>query len=705
MDWNRDILRLLEISKISASITLVMSQSYLTLSISALYLAGTSLIAAEEPQEMAGVVVTGKAENLLEQVTTSSEGHADAKEIAERPLMRRSELLEIVPGMITTQHAGGGKATQYFLRGFNLDHGTDFAVSVDHMPMNMRSHGHGQGYADLNGLVPELVKSIDYTKGTYSARLGDLSSAGSANFELWGRLPRGIATMEYGEYDYYRMFLADSFDVGQGVLTLGGEWNTYDGPWQREENFQRWNGFARYFLGDDDNHLSVTAMGYGGEWDSSDQIARRAVQTGLIDRFGNLDDTTGGDSSRYSLQFEWKKTEGKDVTTASAYAVAYDLDLFSNFTYFLEDPVRGDQFQQQEQRMIYGGEVVREWQDRRFLGREAEFSLGFQTRHDVIDDIGLYKTQRRQRLDTVRVDDIYEASYGVFAENTVRWTPWFRTIAGVRADAFHFDVSSDNRANSGSDWDAIVSPKFSAIFGPWKETELYLNFGTGFHSNDARGVNNTVDPVTGDPLAAVDPLVRTIGGEIGLRSQVVTGLTSTLSLWWLDSDSELVYVGDAGTNEAGPASRRFGVEWSNYWRPNDWFAFDGELALTHARFRDQGSADEIPNSIPVMFSGGISLGRQEGCFGSLRVRSFLGRPLEETGEIEGRDVFTVNAQIGYRTKDWEVALQCLNLLDRNDNDIEYYYTSQLSGEASAMDDIHYHPAEPRMIRVRVSYFF
>ncbi len=660
-------------------------------------------LAAAETQEIDGVVVTGKAENLLEQVSTSSEGHADAKEIAERPLMRRSELLEIVPGMITTQHAGGGKATQYFMRGFNLDHGTDFAVSVERMPMNLRSHAHGQGYADLNGLVPEFVKSIDYTKGTYSARQGDLSSAGSADFVLWDRLPRGIATMEVGEYDYYRTLIADSFDFGKGVLTLGGEWNTYDGPWQREENFQRWNGFARYFLGDDENHASVTAMGYDGQWNSSDQIAKRAVQSGLIDRFGNLDGTTGGESHRHSLQFDWKNTNGSEVTHASAYAVAYGLDLFSNFTYFLDE--QGDQFQQQEKRMIYGGEIVREWLDRELLGHEAEFSLGFQTRHDVIDDIGLYQTQRRQRLNAVRVDDVYEASYGVFAENTVRWKPWFRTIAGLRADAFGFDVSSDNPANSGNEWDAIVSPKISAIFGPWKETELYFNLGTGFHSNDARGVNNTVDPLTDDPLEAVDPLVRTIGGEMGIRSQVVEGLTSTLSFWWLDSDSELVYVGDAGTNEAGPASRRFGVEWSNYWRPNDWLSIDGEMALTHARFRDQGSADEIPNSIPVMFSGGISLGRQEGYFGSLRVRSFLGRPLEETGEIEGRDVLTVNAQVGYRTQDWEVALQCLNLLDRDDNDIEYYYSSQLSGEVSPVDDIHYHPAEPRMIRMRVSYFF
>lgn len=664
--------------------------------------------AAQEVQDastLEEMVVTGKAENLLSQAATSSEGHADFKEIAERPFVRRSEILEIVPGMVTTQHAGGGKATQYFLRGFNLDHGTDFAVSVDRMPINMRSHAHGQGYADLNGLLPELVKSIDYTKGTYTARNGDLSTAGSADFVLWDVLPQGIASVEWGEHDYYRMLLAESFTVGKGTLTLGGEWNTYNGPWVREENFERWNGFARYFQGDEENYISVTGMGYGGEWDSSDQIPRRAVWDGSLDPFGNLDDSNGGESHRYSLQFDLKTTKGSEVTRYSAYGVYYDLDLFSNFTYYLDDPIRGDQFEQQENRSIFGGEIVREWQDRSFMNREAEYAVGFQTRHDVIDDIGLYKTERRERHDTVRVDDIYEASYGVFAESTVKWTPWFRTVAGVRADAFFFDVTSDNAANSGDDWDGIVSPKLSAIFGPWNDTEIYVNFGTGFHSNDARGVNNTVDPVTGDPLDAVDPLVRTIGGEIGVRTQVIPTLTSTLSLWWLDSDSELVYVGDAGLNEAGPASRRVGVEWTNYWRPNDWLTVDGEIALTHARFRDQGQADHIPNSIPVMFSGGISLGKEEGFFGGLRARAFAARPLEETGEVEGKNTFTLNAQVGYRTKDWEVALECLNVLDRNDNDVEYYYPSQLSSEVSEVDDIHFHPAEPRMVRLKMTYHF
>jgi outer membrane receptor protein involved in Fe transport len=675
------------------------------LSLALLPLSFPLVLSAQESDTLDEMVVTGKAENLLSQAATSSEGHADFMEIAQRPLARRSEILEVVPGMVTTQHAGGGKATQYFMRGFNLDHGTDFAVSVERMPINMRSHAHGQGYADLNGLLPELVKSVDYTKGTYTARNGDLSTAGSADFVLWEALPQGIASVEMGEHNYYRMLLAESFTLGAGTLTLGGEWNTYDGPWERDENFQRWNAFARYFQGDEENSMSITAMGYGGEWDSSDQIPLRAVQNGSLGLFGNLDDSNGGESQRHSLQFDLKATKGTEVTRYSAYGVFYDLDLFSNFTYFLDDPMRGDQFEQQEERVIFGGEIVREWQDRQLFGREAEFAAGFQTRHDLVNDIGLYKTERRERHNTVRVDDIYESSYGVFGESTVKWNSWFRTVAGVRADAFYFDVTSDNAANSGDEWSGIVSPKLSAIFGPWNETELYVNLGTGFHSNDARGVNNTVDPTMGDPLPGVDPLVRTIGGEFGVRTQVIPTLTSTLSLWWLDSDSELVYVGDAGLNEAGPASRRFGIEWTNYWRPCDWVSVDGEIALTHARFRDVGADDRIPNSIPVMFSGGIALGHEEGFFGSMRARAFVGRPLEESGDIEGKNTFTLNAQVGYRTKDWEVALECLNLLDREDNDIEYYYPSQLSTEAAPVDDIHFHPAEPRMVRVKMTYRF
>ena len=663
-------------------------------------------VVAQDIQELPAVVITGKAENLLGRAPTASIGQADSAEIAARPYLRRSEILETVPGLVTTQHAGGGKATQYFLRGFNLDHGTDFAVSIEGMPVNMRTHAHGQGYADLNFLIPEFVERLDYVKGTYLARNGDFSSAGSADFKLWNALPDGFATGEVGEYDFYRGVGGKSFGLGGGTLTLGGEYNYYDGPWDRPEGFRRWNGLVRWFGGDSDTYFSVTAMGGQTRWASSDQVALRAVDQGLISRWGSLNDTTGGNSQRYSLQFDSQKVSNGQTTRARAYGVYYDLDLFSDFTYFLDDPVRGDQFEQSEGRVIYGGEVMRTWDKVLIFRRESQVTLGVQTRSDVIDDIGLYKTEGRRRHDVVRQDDVFEGSAGVYADSTVHWNDWFRTEAGLRGDLYYFDVDSDLPANSGDEWDGIVSPKLNAIFGPWRETEVYLNFGTGFHSNDARGVNTTVDPVNGEKVAKVDPLVRTIGAEVGVRTQVVPALTSTLALWWLDSDSELVYVGDAGTNEAGPASRRYGVEWSNYWRPHDWLTVDGELALTHARFRDVGGDDRIPNSIPVMFSGGVTLGREEGFFGSLRARAFAARPLDESGSIEGRPTFTLNGQVGYRRKSWEVALEALNILDRDDNDIEYYYTSRLAGEpADGVDDVHFHPAEPRMFRLKVTYKF
>jgi outer membrane receptor protein involved in Fe transport len=353
--------------------------------------------------------------------------------------------------------------------------------------------------------------------------------------------------------------------------------------------------------------------------------------------------------------------------------------------------------------------LSRTWENRELFGKSAEFSAGLQTRHDLIDPIGLYKTERTHRLSTVREDEVYEANISLYAETTVRWTDWFRSNLGVRGDLFYFDTDSTLAANTSSDWDGIVSPKVSLIFGPWKETEFYLNYGMGFHSNDARGVNTTVDPVSGDHVSPVDPLVRTQGAEFGLRSSVVPHLTTTLALFWLQSDSELVYIGDAGTNEAGPGSERFGIEIAAYWRPVSWFSLDAEGALTHARFTDSGNADYIPDSVPAMFSGGITLGAQgdaEGFFGSLRARAFARRPLEETNKVKGKASFLVNGSVGYRKGDWEAAVECLNIFDREDNDIEYFYTSRLPGEPDAgFDDIHLHPTEPRTFRLRVTYRF
>jgi hypothetical protein len=677
---------------------------------------GTPPVTAGVPSELDEVVVTGKRSDLLGIAPSASEGVASGEELRARPLLRRGEVLETVPGLVVTQHSGGGKANQYFLRGFNLDHGTDFALSLDGMPLNMRTHAHGQGYADLNLLMPELIDRVDYYKGTYTARNGDLSSAGSADFQLYNVLPKNFATLEFGQRGYYRTAAGNTFTVGNGPsagkLTLAGEYNRYDGPWVLPENFNRWNGFSRYYRGDTEDHIALTFMGYHGRWQSSDQIPLRAVETGLLDRFGNLNPTNGGTSSRYSLQLNLQQ-RGTDTTTKlNLYAVRYALDLFSDFTYATNQD-RGDQFEQAEKRYIVGGNLSRTWDGLHWFGRDSNFTLGLQTRTDLIEGIGLYGTEKRVRWNTVREDDVRESSVGIFAENTVHWFSWFKTISGLRADGFLFDVKANTPGNSGGELAGMVSPKFSAVFGPWQKTEYYVNFGTGFHSNDARGVNTTSDPVSGDPLSRVTPLVRTVGGEVGLRSQRIPKMTTGLSLWYLQSRSELVYVGDAGTNEAGPGSRRYGVEATAYWNPCDWLGVDGEIALSHARFTDNPGQNQIPCSVPWMFSGGFLLGAQmqkTGWFSGARMRWFGRRPLVEDGSVRGRETLTVNANIGYRTPQWEGVLECLNVLNRKDRDIEYFYLSRLSGEtvppgADGRFDIHFHPAEPRMFRARLTFRF
>ncbi len=649
------------------------------------------------------IVISGKSKDLLGTAPSATKGQASAEELAERPFLRRGELLEVVPGMIVTQHSGGGKANQYFVRGFNLDHGTDFAIFVDNMPVNNRTHGHGQGYADINFLIPELVEELEYVKGPYFAKFGDFSTAGAARFKLYRELPAGIASFSLGTNNYYRSLLADSVQMGQGVTTFALEYNYYDGPWVKSDQLQRWNGFARYFIGDDDDFATVTLMGFDSNWDATDQVPLRAIRNGQIDRLGHIDPTVGGNTHRYSLSTDFQITGDRGVTTGSIYGGTYQLDLFSNFTLFLDDPVNGDQFNQFDDRWFAGGAVEHKIDGIDFGGRDGNVTLGMQTHHDWIDGVGLHKTKARQRLSTVREDDVVESSIGVFGETEIFWNDWIRSTAGVRGDLYRFDVDSKTLpANSGTEWDGIVSPKAGLVFGPWNETELYLNGGFGFHSNDARGVTIQRDPLTGEAVDSVPALVRTKGSEIGVRSQVLPGLTSTLGLWYLESDSELVYVGDAGNIEAGDASRRYGIEWSNYWRPQSWLYIDTEVTVTESEFI--GSGEEIENAVPVSFSSGISIGEGTGAFASLRSRYFSPRPLNGDGSIESDDAFQLNARVGYRTEnDWEFAIEALNLLDAKDNDVEYYYASRLRGEpAAGIEDVHLHPYEPFQIRFSVT---
>jgi len=659
---------------------------------------------AENSIEIEEIVVTGRASSLIGVADSASRGTVGAVQLELRPTLRIAEILETVPGLIVTQHSGAGKANQYFLRGFNLDHGTDFATDLEGMPINLVSHGHGQGWTDLNIIIPELVERIDYQKGVYYADVGDLSSAGTADLSLIRTLDQTLVHVEGGSFGDARVMLATSLPIAGGDLLYGVEVAHYDGPWDRGDDYLKITGLLRYSRGDDERGQSLTAFGYhGGDWNSTDQIARSAVNS--IGRFGSLDESDGGHSQRYGLIGEWHRASEQSATRAIVYGSYYDLDLYSNFTYFLIDPVRGDQFEQVDRRWTIGSKVSHAWVAE-FLGFDLKTTIGLQIRNDLIHN-GLYNTQERDRVAKigrdgnslparVRDDRILETSISPYFEAEVQWNEWLRSIAGVRVDYFRFEVDDERGLNSGVRDDAIASPKLTLAFGPWADTEFYLQGGFGFHSNDARGVNTRIDPVTGEAVTPADPLVRTVGTEAGVRTNWLRGLHSTISAWWLDIDSELIFVGDAGTTEAGRPSRRYGLEFANYYSPTDWLTFDADIAISHTRFRDNAPEGRyIPGSIESVAAAGVTVSNWHGFFGSVRVRYFGPRPLTEDDSVRSGSTTLLNAEVGFEVNDhWRFRVEAFNLLNRKDSDIDYFYESAISPSAPIREQIHFHPVEP-----------
>jgi TonB dependent receptor/TonB-dependent Receptor Plug Domain/Carboxypeptidase regulatory-like domain len=633
---------------------------------------------------------------------SASQGAITARQLATRPIMRTGEVLETVPGVVISQHSGEGKANQYYLRGFNLDHGTDFATTVAGMPVNMPTHGHGHGYSDLNFLIPELVSGVQFSKGPYFADQGDFATAGAANINYMNSLARPIARVSGGGQGFARALAAASPVIGEGRLLAALEVQHDDGPWEREDDFRKVNGLVRYSRDDALNGFAATFMGYRGIWDSTDQVPQRAVAEGLIDRFGTLDDTDGGDSYRYSGSVEWQRTRNNASTKITAFGLAYDLSLFSNFTYFLDDPVNGDQFQQADHRFVSGARVSHRRLGR-WGGRAVQNSVGLQIRNDDISTVGLYHTRARQWLNTVRQDSVLQTSLAAYTENETEWTPWLRTLAGLRVDGYRFAVDSIEAANSGTDYAALVSPKGGAVFGPWNGTELYLNGGLGFHSNDARGATIAVDPLTGDPARRVTPLARAKGAELGIRSVRIPHLQTSVAVWTLSLDSELIFVGDAGTTEASRPSHRYGIEWANYYSPRPWLTFDADVAVSRAQFTDHNVVgDFVPGAVATVVSGGATLDSFHNIFGSIRWRYFGPRPLIEDNSVRSNSSTPVSARLGYKFDDGLIVrIDAFNIFDQKSHQIDYFYASRMAFETAAVDDIHFHPLEPRSFRLIV----
>jgi hypothetical protein len=647
----------------------------------------------------------GRIDDLTGIASSASQGRVGSAEIRTRPLTREGELLETVPGLVVTQHSGEGKANQYFIRGFNLDHGTDFQTRLEGMPINMPSHAHGQGYTDVNFLIPELVDYIDYMLGVYHAELGDFGSAGGAEFHLLRNLDRPFAVLDAGENGFGRVALGASNRVGAGDLLVGGEAKAYNGPWRLDQRLRKFSGVARYSWGTPSSAFSLLGMAYRNRWNATDQIPQRAVDDGQISRFGFIDDTDGGNTSRYSLSGSWNRIDSKGTQNVQLFGVYSDLSLFSNFTYFLDDPVRGDQFNQREHRVVLGGNASHT-QDIQALGVTNTLTVGVQVRSDFLSPVGLYRTERRARTATVREDDVTETAAGIYVEAKSNWRPWFRSTLGLRGDAYTFGVTSDRAENSGSKNAGIVSPKASLVFVPTRNTELYVSGGLGFHSNDARGTTITVDPVTGTPVSRVDPLVRSKGGEFGLRTSPLQGLRSTLAVWALDLDSELLFIGDGGATEPSDRSRRTGITFANFYRPIPQLSLDADVSFARARFVGVApAADHIPGALERVFAGGITWASENrGPFGALRLRHFGAYPLIEDNSVRAKATSLLNADAGFYISGVRVQISVLNLLNEHASDIQYYYSSRLQGEsATGADDIHFHPVEPRQLRIALGF--
>lgn len=668
-------------------------------------LSGVAAPASAQEPELPAITVETSRTSQLGEAESANAGVVTQQQLKARTVYRPGEMLEAMPGLIVTQHSGEGKANQFYLRGFNLDHGTDLRTTVDGMLVNQRTHGHGQGWTDLNFMIPELVSRLEYKKGPYYAAEGDFASAGTANIVYANKLEQGIASLSVGQFGYRRTLLAASPKVGNGNLLYALELFHNDGPFTHPNDYRKVNGVLRYSEGNEANGFNITGMAYRGRWNSTDQIAKRAVDSGLIGRFDAIDPTDGGTAHRYSLSSAWHRTTAEGSTNINAYVIRNQLDLYSNFTYYLDDPIAGDQFNQRDQRTTLGLNVSHSLPTPLF-GKNSDTTVGLQMQNDNIVN-GLFNTIARQRLSTTREDHVTESSAGLYLENNTRWSEKFRTVAGVRRDFYRFNVNSDNPVNSGKVNDGITSPKLSFIFGPWAKTEYYFNVGRGFHSNDARGTTITVDPK--DPATTVNRalgLVRSNGVEAGMRTEIIPGLQSSLAVYQLDFDSELVFVGDAGGTEASRPSRRVGIEFNNYYKLTNWLTIDADLAFARARFRDNDPVgNRIPGAVEGVSSVALAVDNIGAWFGALQLRYFGPRPLTEDNSVRSNSTTTLNGRIGYKiSPKMRVELQGFNLTNRKDSAIDYFYESRLATEpaGSRTADIHFHPIESRSLRLTLT---
>jgi hypothetical protein len=694
--------------------------------------ADTAALGGDSSLETVTVTATG-----VSNMAAASAGDVSQEDLASQPLLRPGAVLENVPGLIVTQHSGEGKANQYFLRAFNLDHGTDLATELDDIPVNMPTHAHGQGYTDLNFLIPELVSDLHFKKGPYYADEGDFATAGAVRMDLANAIPDS-ATLGYGQDGYRRGLLMGSIGLGTGTLLGAGEVYHNDGPFDHPDDYNKLNGVLRYSYGSSSDYFTITAMAYSGGWNATDQVPERAIESGIIDRFGSLNPTDGGRSSRSSLSFNRIKRTDSDQLQFSAYFIRYKLDLWSTFTYYLQDPTYGDQVLQHDDRVVYGFQGSKTW-FASLGGLSMSNLLGVQARVDDIRGVGIDHTFERQYLSTRQNASVLEANGAVYFENTTQWLPQLRTVVGLREDWFSFHVkdkmlNADGSCNIESDplgcntgdvRASIFSPKLGIMLGPWGRTTYFITLADGYHSNDARGVTRSGENPDAQP---VTPLTRATSAEIGVAADPLAAWHTTLDVFLLKLKSELVFEGDAGVTSPSGATTRSGIEWGNTFRINPWVHADLNAAFSRARFAQNTPPDDlgcglaspsypctqtiaitgryIPNSPTSVIDAGLTAQHPSGWFGSLRMRHFGESPLVEDNSARSPAYTTFDLQLGYQQRgEWLFAVDTFNVFNTHWNDIEYYYVSRLQNEPAPRPDFVIHPGVPRTIRARFQYFF
>lgn len=647
------------------------------------------------------VVVWGRSSLQLGAANSASEGFIGYSDISERPLLRVGELTEVVPGMIATQHSGSGKANQYFLRGMNLDHGSDFSVFLDGLPVNFRTHAHAQGYLDLNIIIPEVIESIGFRKGPYHSEVGDFSLAGTSAFTTYDQLERNFIEIQLGSFNERRLVTGLNHQAFKSNLLFALELQNKDGPWELPENLDKLNLFLKsstqLATGDLKNSLFV----YSSSWNGTDQIPQRWVDQGNS-RFSFIDQDIGGQSQR----FAWISNFTTQTSTLRAFLSSYELNLFSNPTYFLNDPIVGDEIEQEDARSQFGlfGERIFHYD---INDRHADIILGMDYRYDEIDAVNLFGTNNRDRHSNFSSAQATVKSLSIYIDNEIYLTEQLRARGGFRGEFFNNDVLTPILSNSGQVSDALLSPKFSLSYLLNDSIEIYLNAGKGFHSNDARGTTLSIDSITGEQMERQNVFARGMGREIGFRYERGSQFNMAINLFELELDSELIFVGDAGTTEPTDGSKRQGIEFIAFWEPRIGLAFDISGAKTSGRYTNVPITESfIPDAHELTLAAGVTQLFGNGGSASLRLRHFGDAPLTTNNEVRKSGTTIVNFGLEYPvSEDDGIKFEILNLLDSQENDITYFFESKLLNEGSGIEDFHFHPVESRSARVSYLKYF